>query len=288
LSLVTDALDSLLTVLDLEQIELDIFRGTSPDEKLQRVFGGQVAGQALVAAGRTVASDRHVHSLHAYFLRPGDPAIPIVYQVDRMRDGRSFTTRRVVAIQHGKPIFNLSASFQVAQPGVEHQLDMPTDVPRPETLPTFHERFAPYQDELGAWYTRPRPVDVRYVGHPPRAALGQGPQEPSSQVWLRADGQLPDDPLLHVCIATYASDMVLLDSVLLPHGLAWQSGNVVGASLDHAMWFHRPFRADDWLLYDQWSPSASGSRGLAAGRLWSSDGALAVSVVQEGLIRVVR
>jgi acyl-CoA thioesterase-2 len=285
---VTPALDSLLTILDLEQIELDIFRGTSPDESLQRVFGGQVAGQALVAAGRTVPSERHVHSLHAYFLRPGDPSIPIVYQVDRLRDGRSFTTRRVVAIQHGKPIFNLSASFQIPEPGVEHQLDMPTGVPEPETLPTFHERFAPYQDELGAWYTRPRPVDVRYVGHPPRTALGQGPQKPVSQVWLRADGQLPDDPLLHVCVATYASDMVLLDSVLLPHGLAWQAGNVAGASLDHAMWFHRSFRSDDWLLYDQWSASAAGSRGLAAGRLWRRDGALAVSVVQEGLIRVNR
>jgi acyl-CoA thioesterase-2 len=288
LFLVTDALDQLLQILDLEPIELDIFRGTSPDEKLQRVFGGQVAGQALVAAGRTVASDRHVHSLHAYFLRPGDPAIPIVYEVDRMRDGRSFTTRRVVAVQHGKPIFNLSASFQVDQPGVEHQLDMPTDVPAPETLPTFAERFAPYRHELGAWYTRPRPVDVRYVGDPPRAALEKGSQEPRSQVWLRADGRLPDDPLLQVCVATYASDMMLLDSVLLPHGLAWQSGNLVGASLDHAMWFHRAFRADDWLLYDQWSPSASGSRGLAAGRMWRRDGSLAVSVVQEGLIRAVR
>ena len=281
----TDALDSLLTILDLEPIELDIFRGTSPDEKLQRVFGGQVAGQALVAAGRTVPSDRHVHSLHAYFLRPGDPAIPIVYEVDRMRDGRSFATRRVVAVQHGKPIFNLSASFQLDQPGVEHQIDMPAGVPAPEELPTFHQRFAPYQHELGAWYTRPRPVDVRYVADPPRAALDKGPQKPRSQVWLRADGRLPDDPLLHVCIATYASDMMLLDSVLLPHGLAWQAGNLTGASLDHAMGFHRPVRADDWMLYDQWSPSASGSRGLAAGRMWRRDGSLAVSVVQEGLIR---
>ena len=255
----TAALDSLLTILDLEQIELDIFRGTSPDEKLQRVFGGQVAGQALVAAGRTVAPDRPVHSLHAYFLRPGDPSIPIVYEVDRMRDGRSFTTRRVVAIQHGKPIFNLSASFQLEQPGVEHQLDMPDRrALARRTLPTFAERFAPYQHELGAWYTRPRPVDMRYVGDPPRAAIDKGPQEPLSKVWIRADGELPDDPLLHVCIATYASDMMLLDSVLLPHGLAWQAGNLTGASLDHAMWFHRPFRADDWLLYDQWSPSASG------------------------------
>lgn len=281
----TPALDSLLTILDLEQIELDIFRGTSPDEKLQRVFGGQVAGQALVAAGRTVPSDRLVHSLHAYFLRPGDPSIPIVYEVDRMRDGRSFTTRRVVAIQHGKPIFNLSASFQLEQSGVEHQVEMPTGVPSPEDLPTFAQRFAPYQHELGAWYTRPRPVDMRYVGDPPRAAIDKGPQEPLSQVWIRADGELPPDPLIHVCVATYASDMMLLDSVLLPHGLAWQAGNLTGASLDHAMWFHRPFRADTWLLYDQWSPSASGSRGLAAGRMWTRDGSLAISVVQEGLIR---
>ncbi|HSP38530.1 MAG TPA: acyl-CoA thioesterase II [Frankiaceae bacterium] len=284
----TAALDSLLTILDLEQIENDIFRGTSPDEKLQRVFGGQVAGQALVAAGRTVAGDRPVHSLHAYFLRPGDPSIPIVFEVDRLRDGRSFTTRRVVAVQHGKPIFNLSASFQLQQPGVEHQVDMPQDVAAPEDLPTFAERFAPYQHELGAWYTRPRPVDMRYVGDPPRAAIDKGPQEPQSKVWIRADGTLPDDPLLHVCVATYASDMMLLDSVLLPHGLAWQAGNLTGASLDHAMWFHRPFRADDWLLYDQWSPSASGSRGLAAGRMWTRGGSLVVSVVQEGLIRRIQ
>jgi acyl-CoA thioesterase-2 len=282
---VTAALDQLLHVLDLEQIELDIFRGTSPDEKLQRVFGGQVAGQALVAAGRTVPADRPVHSLHAYFLRGGDPAIPIVYQEDRMRDGRSFTTRRVVAIQHGKPIFNLSASFQLDQPGVEHQTGMPTGVPRPEDLPTFSERFAPYQHELGAWYTRPRPVDMRYVGDPPRAAIDNGPQEPSSKVWIRADGELPDDPLLHVCVLAYASDMTLLDSVLAPHGIDWTGKAAFIASLDHAMWFHDEFRADEWLLYDQHSPWAGNARGLAHGSIFTHDGRLVCSVVQEGLVR---
>ncbi len=281
----TDPLTDLVDLLDLERIEENIYRGTSPPERVQRVFGGQVAGQALVAAGRTVPDDRPVHSLHAYFLRPGDPSVPIVYQVDRIRDGRSFTTRRVVAVQHGKAIFNLSASFQVQQEGVGHQDPMP-DVPDPETLPTFQERFAPYRDE-SAWYVRPRPIDVRYVGLPPRAAQDVGAMEPRSQVWMRADGTLPDDPLLHVCTLTYASDMVLLDSVLLSHGVAWNTGRVKGASLDHAMWFHRPFRADEWLLYDQRSPSTSGSRGLAEGRMYRRDGALVVSVMQEGLIHLL-
>ena len=282
----TDALDQLIDLLDLERIETDIFRGFSPPERVVRVFGGQVAGQALVAAGRTVEPERQVHSLHAYFLRPGDPTIPIVYEVDRIRDGRSFTTRRVVAVQHGKAIFHLSASFQVPQPGVEHQSPMP-NAPDPETLPTYQERYAPYRDE-SAWYERPRPIDVRYVGLPPRAAQDVAAMDTRSQVWMRAAGKLPDDPLLHVCALTYASDMVLLDSILLAHGVAWNTNSVKGASLDHAMWFHRPFRADEWLLYDQWSPSASGARGLAAGNMFRSDGALVVSVVQEGMIHVLQ
>jgi len=285
-------LDVLVDLLDLEAIEVDIFRGRSPDTSLQRVFGGQVAGQALVAAGRTVPADRRVHSLHAYFLRPGDPAVPIVYTVDRIRDGRSFTTRRVVAIQHGKAIFNLQASFQVGEYGVEHADPRPA-VPPADGLPTLAERMAPYAGENDSWWQRPRPIDLRYVGPPPRVALDEGGQhQPESRVWFRADGRLPDDPLLHVCVLTYASDMTLLDSVMLPHQLAWGAdrgaGRVVGASLDHAMWFHRPFRADEWLLYDQVSPSASGARGLAYGRIFRADGALVASVVQEGLLRVVR
>jgi acyl-CoA thioesterase II len=278
-------LERLVDLLDLERIEVDIFRGKQPTESLQRVFGGQVAGQALVAAGRTVPSDRPVHSLHAYFLRPGDPSLPIVYEVDRIRDGRSFTTRRVVAIQHGKPIFNMSASFHLVEPGVEHASRMP-DVPAPETLARLEDRMQPYADELGGWFTRPRPLDVRYVGEPPRVAKDSGVRQPRSQVWMRADGTLPDDPLLHVCAVTFASDMTLLDSTLLNHGLAWGTGDVLGASLDHAMWFHRPFRADQWWLYDQESPWTGAARGLARGAIYTREGELAVSVVQEGLLRV--
>ena len=277
-------LDRLIDLLDLESIEVDIFRGKTASESLQRVFGGQVAGQALVAAGRTVPDDRPVHSLHAYFLRPGDPSIPIVYEVDRIRDGRSFTTRRVVGIQHGKAIFNLQASFAIVERGVEHETQMP-DVPGPEGLQPLHERMAPYADELGGWYARRRPIDVRYVSDPPRIAKDTGSRNPSSQVWMRADGTLPDDPLLHVCLLTFASDMTLLDSTVLTHGLAWGTGDVIGASLDHAMWFHRPVRADQWWLYDQSSPWTGAGRGLARGSIYA-DGHLAVSVVQEGLIRV--
>ena len=286
----TDPLAVLLDTLDLETIEEDVFRGRTPASwSLPRVFGGQVAGQALVAAVRTVPRERAVHSLHAYFLRPGDPRRPILYSVDRIRDGRSFTTRRVVAVQRGEAIFNLQASFQVEEEGVAHADAMP-DVPPPEELPTLAERLAePGLDpSAAAWARRPRPVDLRYVGdHPLRSR--QGDARPArNAVWLRADGRLPDDPLLHVCVATYASDMTLLDSVLLAHGLAWGTGDVSGASLDHAMWFHRPFRADEWLLYDQASPWAGGGRGLATGRIFTRDGRLAVSVVQEGLVRTRR
>jgi acyl-CoA thioesterase-2 len=281
-------LDRLVDLLDLERIEQDIFRGKQPGESLLRVFGGQVAGQALVAAGRTVPEDRPVHSLHAYFLRPGDPSVPIVYEVDRIRDGRSFTTRRVVAIQHGKAIFNMSASFQVVEEGLEHATAMPS-VPDPEGLETIQQRMAAYSDELGGWFSRPRPIDIRYVTDPPRVLRDSGgAREPRSKVWMRADGKLPDDPLLHVCAVAFASDMTLLDSALLSHGLAMGADPVMLASLDHAMWFHRPFRADEWFLYDQDSPATSGGRGLARGQIYTQDGQLAVSVVQEGLMRLIR
>ncbi|HVF19434.1 MAG TPA: acyl-CoA thioesterase II [Mycobacteriales bacterium] len=277
----------LVDLLDLEQIEVNIFRGRTAETGLPRVFGGQVAGQALVAAGRTVPADRPVHSLHAYFLRPGDPTVPIVFEVDRIRDGRSFTTRRVVAIQHGEAIFHLSASFHVSEPGLEHQVEMPS-APDPESLPTFSERMEPWKDELGRRLELLRPIDIRYVDEPPRAVRADGTaREPRQQVWLRADGVLPDDPLVHVCAVTFASDFTLLDSVLLAHGKAWGRNQIRGASLDHAMWFHRPFRADEWLLYDQESATASGARGLARGHIFSADGRLLVSVVQEGLIRVL-
>ena len=284
-------LGNLLALLDLEQIEVNIFRGRSPDERVQRVFGGQVAGQALVAAGRTVPADRPVHSLHAYFIRPGDPAVPLVYMVDRVRDGRSFTTRRVSAIQHGKTIFTLSASFHHPEPGFEHAATMP-DVPPPDAVTPTAERLEKLFGPLDARYERMfrrNPVDIRIPG--PLTVEAQ--RDPSLRtarnlVWLRVDGDLPDDPLLHVCLMTYASDMTLLDSVLLAHGLSWADGQTMGASLDHAMWFHRPFRADRWLLYAQESPATSGARGLARGELFTQDGQLVVSVVQEGLIRTTR
>ena len=277
-------LDGLLDLLDLEQIEVDIFRGRSPDESRQRVFGGQVAGQALVAAGRTVPADRPVHSLHAYFIRPGDPAVPLVYTVDRIRDGRSFTTRRVTAIQHGRAIFAMSASFQHPEPGPEHADPMP-DVPPPEALERNSDRLARLFGEVPAPLDR-SPFDLRSVG-PLSVEAGLDPAVRTTRnlVWLRVDGDLPDDPLLHVCLMTYASDMTLLDTVLLRHGLTYLDGRTAVASLDHAMWFHREFRADRWLLYAQDSPVAHGARGLAHGEVFTASGQLVVSVVQEGLIR---
>ena len=284
---VNETLKELLDLLDLEQIEVNIFRGRSPAERQQRVFGGQVAGQALVAAGRTVQPDRSVHSLHAYFIRPGDPSVPIVYDVDRVRDGRSFTTRRVTAIQHGKPIFTLSASFQRPESGPAHHAPMP-DAPDPETLPLMRDRMAKvFGDEIADRFVRRRPFDVRHATALTwEAAKDPALKSPESRVWLRVDGDLPDDPLLHVCLMTYASDMTLLDTVLLNHGLAWGDNRTMGASLDHAMWFHKPFRADQWLLYAQDTPAAAGARGLARGEVFTQDGDLVVSVVQEGLIRV--
>ncbi len=277
-----DVVDDLIRLLDLEPIEQNIFRGQSPDEQRQRVFGGQVAGQALVAATRTVDVGT-VHSLHAYFLRPGDPTIPILYEVERIRDGRSFTTRRVVAIQHGQPIFHLSASYHTAEQGFEHQLDPPADLPDPESLPDFPTRNAEHAGRLGDWYSRPRPIDTRYVG-PDALGRSGAKLDPVQYVWMRADGELPDDPILHQCILTYASDMSLLDTVTRPHGVSFLDGEVMMASLDHAMWFHRPFRADRWCLYAQDTPAASGARGLARGSIYQ-DGVLVVSVVQEGLVR---
>ncbi|MCX5234380.1 acyl-CoA thioesterase II [Streptomyces prunicolor] len=288
------ALQGLLDLLDLEQIEENIFRGQSQSAVVPRVFGGQVAAQALVAAGRTVSVDRLAHSLHAYFLRPGDPGAPIVYTVERMNDGRSFTARRVVAVQHGQPIFALSASFQRHEDGLEHQAPMPS-APDPATLPTSQDRLRGYDhiapEVVEKFIEAREAIDLRYVEEPPYGKFGE-PREPHSQVWFRTNGKLEgpiDDPLLHVVLATYVSDMTLLDSVLLAHGRGgWAVGDVVGASLDHAMWFHRPFRADEWLLYDQESPSASGGRGLGQARIYTQDGQLAISVIQEGVVRVPR
>ncbi|HEV7759113.1 MAG TPA: acyl-CoA thioesterase II [Acidimicrobiales bacterium] len=279
------AVDDLIELLDLEPIEVNIFRGVSPKDDRQRVFGGQVAGQALVAAARTVGDDRLVHSMHAYFLRPGDPSIPILYEVDRIRDGRSFTTRRVVAIQHGQAIFNLSTSFQVPEEGLEHDFEMP-EVPPPDGLPDRRARMARFADKLGDLLDRPQSIDTRVVDWDFDDRAEALP--PFQRVWLRADGKLPDDPLLHTIVLTAASDMTLLDTALLPHGGSWFEPTLFMASLDHAMWFHRPFRADQWLLYSQDTPNATSGRGLARGLVFTQEGTLVASVVQEGLIRVGR
>jgi len=276
-----------LDLLDLEGIEVNIFRGTSPKDRWQRVFGGQVLGQALVAATRTVEG-RVCHSLHAYFIRPGDPKVPILYQVDRSRDGRSFTTRRVVAIQHGEQIFNMAVSFQVPEEGLEHQFEMPK-VPMPEDLEPEEQRRKRLAHQLPEHirehFTRPNPIDVRPVEddddllNPKKAA-------PYQHVWLKAKGKLPDDIATQQCVLAYASDMTLLDTGLIPHGISWFSGRLQSASLDHAMWFHHPFRADDWLLYVQDSPISSGARAFNRGMLFTREGKLVASVAQEGLIRL--
>jgi acyl-CoA thioesterase-2 len=277
-----EALDGLVGLLDLETLEVNLFRGVSPPHSLPRVFGGQVAAQALVAAGRTVPEDRGVHSLHAYFIRPGDPAVPIVYETERVRDGRTVTTRRVLALQHGVPIFSLSASFQLPQTGLEHTLPAPEGVPAPDTLPGLDALAA----SGGAqWLTQgPRPLDMRFVSAPPWSDDFAGATDEPTRVWIRADGSLPDDRLLHVCMLTYVSDLTLLGSVLVRHDQ--DEGPVQMASLDHAMWFHRPFRADEWLLYTCSSPTAGGGRGLATGRFTQADGTLVATTVQEGLLRV--
>jgi acyl-CoA thioesterase-2 len=210
--------------------------------------------------------------------------VPILYEVDRIRDGRSFSTRRVVAIQHGRAIFNLQASFHDDEPGPDHQLPMPEGMGDPLDLPDFHTRMAPYAEQIGDWYDRPRPIDLRYVDGDPFSRKGQ--RTTRQHVWLRADGILPDDPVLHACVVTYASDMTLLDTTILPFGLGWDSPGMQMASVDHAMWFHRPFRADEWLLYAQEAVSTSSARGMAQGSIFTRDGVLAVSVVQEGLARI--
>lgn len=280
------ALEALLEILDIEQLDENLFRGFSPPEDRVRVFGGQVAAQALIAAGRTVDEPRPVHSLHSYFLRPGDPKYPILFEVDRLRDGRSFTTRRVKALQHGKAIFNLAASFHIVEPGPIHAEAMP-DVPQPDTLPSFTARAEPFLDAMSEsmrnWILRDRPIEMRPVEDP--RFVNPSPRNPIQDVWIRANGDLPDDPLLHACVVAYASDLTLLDTTLLPHGVEAFAGRFQIASLDHAMWFHHPCRADAWLLYHQVSPMASGARAFARGEIFDASGALMVSVVQEGLIR---
>jgi len=275
-------------ILDLEPIEKHVFRGRSRPSSATRVFGGEVAGQALVAAGRTVPVDRQVHSLHAYFLRPGDPGSPILYQVDAIRDGRSFTTRRVVAVQHGEPIFHLSASFQLPAEGFAHQLPQLSAAP-PETLPSAEESLRTVDERSRAWFARITeafPIELRFPEEMPRFATVRGERrEPRQRVWLRSSHPLDDDPLLHVCAATYASDLFLLATALPPHGVVVDDPGVQITSLDHAVWFHAPFRADDWLFYDQEGIWAGGSRALCRGSFFDRHGTLVASVVQEGLVR---
>lgn len=278
----------LLDILALEQIEENIFRGRSPQVGWQRVFGGLVIAQALVAAARTV-EDRAPHSLHGYFLLPGDPSTPIIYKIDRLRDGRSFSTRRCVAIQHGAPIFTLAASFQVEEPGLEHAVPMPA-VPRPEDLPNEAELMERYAAQLPEpvrrYFERERPLELRPVDLSRYARRpGDAPADPVQHVWIRASARLPDDPATHRAVLAYLSDMTLLDTALVAHNRSLFEPGLQVASLDHALWFHRPFRADDWLLYAQDSPSSAGARGLTRGNLFAKDGRLVASVAQEGLIR---
>jgi acyl-CoA thioesterase-2 len=282
------AVQSLLDILNLEPLEENLFRGLSPQVGWQRVFGGQVIGQALVAATRTV-EDRPVHSLHAYFLLPGDPKVPIIYEVERIRDGKSFTTRTVKAIQHGEAIFSMSVSYHREEPGFSHQAEMPK-VPPPEDLPgeqELRERVLPLMpDPVRRYYERERPIELRPVEF--ARYTSREHRDPRFHVWIRATARLPDDPAIHQCVLAYASDMTLLDSTLIPHGRTVFEKSIQAASLDHALWFHRPFRADEWLLYAQDAPNAEGALGLARGLIFSRDGKLVASVVQEGLIRARR
>jgi acyl-CoA thioesterase-2 len=289
----TDAVAELIAILDLERLEVDLFRGQNPKTGWRRVFGGQVVAQALVAATRTVPDDRPAHSLHAYFLLPGDPRTPIVYEVERIRDGRSFTTRRVKAIQHGRAIFATTVSYQVAEEGLVHQPAMPA-VAGPEGLLDGKALAAAsgtgMPEAIAAYFGRERPIDLRPVDLNRYIPAGTGgrPPEPVFNVWLRAASALPDDQALHRAVLAYASDMTLLDVSLIPHGRSVFDPTIQAASLDHALWFHRPVKIDDWLLYAQDSPAAGGARGFAHGQIFDRAGNLVASVAQEGLIRRIK
>jgi acyl-CoA thioesterase-2 len=279
------AVTDLLAILDLEQLEVNLFRGANPPTHMKRVFGGQVIGQALTAANRTVEGVLP-HSLHAYFLLGGDPAAPIVYEVDRIRDGKSFSTRRVVALQHGRAIFSMSVSFHNDEPGLDYQVSMP-DVPHPDALPSeaeIRQKILPQLPEaVRRYYERARPIELRPVDF---GRYANKPQPDNRfNIWMRTTAALPDDPSIHRCALAYASDMTILDTALLPHRRSIFDRDIMGASLDHALWFHRPFRADQWLLYSQDSPNSHGSRGFGRGLIYAADGTLVASVAQEGLMR---
>ncbi len=280
------AVATLLEILDLEPLEQDLFRGRSPQVGWQRVFGGQVIGQALVAATRTVV-DRPAHSLHGYFVRPGDPAVPIVYRVDRIRDGGSFTTRRVEAIQHGRVIFTMAASFHTPESeALAHSFAMPA-APAPEALPSeqeLKERWLAHAPAaVRAYWERDRPLELRPTDF--LHYLSREPLPPRQQVWIRTTAPLPTDPAVHAAVLAYASDMTLFDTALFPHGRSVFDRDMLLASLDHAMWFHTAAPIDDWLLYDQDSPWSGGARGLSRGSIWTRDGRLVASTTQEGLMR---
>jgi len=281
------AVEELLSTLDLEQLERNLFRGRSPQNGWQRVFGGQVVGQALVAADRTVEEqDRLAHSLHAYFLRPGDPKVPIIYDVDRIRDGGSFSTRRVIAIQHGQAIFSMGVSFHKPEPGFDHQIAMP-DVAPPEDLPSEEELLAHMLSnmpkEVRHYWERERPIELRPVDL--SRFFCREKLEPKQYLWIKTNGRLPGNFRLHQCALAYASDFSLLDTALIAHDRVLFDPRLMLASLDHALWFHRPFRADEWLLYAQDSPSAQAGRGFCRGSIFARDGRLVASTAQEGLIR---
>jgi acyl-CoA thioesterase II len=286
---VAAAIENLLGILDLEPLEHNLFRGRSPEDGWQRVFGGQVLGQALMAAHTTIDDGREVHSLHAYFLRRGDFNKPIVYSVDRSRDGGSFSARRVVAIQDGEQIFICSASFQKPEKGLEYQVSAPK-VPPPEDLKPFAQptgaELEKLPEKLRRWLEIKRPFEFRPVQ--PYNPLTPVACEPVRQIWMRAVDKLPDDPALHRCLLAYVSDYWLLDTSTMPHGSSFLRGNLIMASIDHAIWFHRPARVDEWLLYSLDSPSSSGARGFARGSFYTRDGVLAASTAQEGLIRLVQ
>lgn len=286
--MVASVVAELVALLTLERLEENLFRGQSRDIGTRYVFGGQVLGQALSAAQQTVESGRHVHSIHAYFLRAGDIEAPIVYDVDRSRDGHSFSVRRVTAIQHGQPIFVFASSFQKLEPGVEHQFHMP-EVPQPEdvepTAAPAPEALAKLPAKMQRWLSRMGPFEMRPIY--PRDEVKPPKRPPYQQVWLRLGDRVADEPELHQALLAYASDFYLLGTTTFPHGISYYQANVQMASLDHAMWFHRPFRADDWLLYSLDSPTAMNARGLARGQFFARDGSLVASVAQEGLIRAL-
>jgi len=285
---VPTSVPELVDILDLERIDLDLYRGAQPPQStLQRVFGGQVAAQALMAACRSVDDDRRPHSLHSYFLRGGDTAVPIVYDVERIRDGTSFSTRRVSARQHGRAIYYLTASFQRPEQGFEHQDTMP-DVPQAESCPDLAEILGTVSSRAAdSWRQEWSALEVRYVGDTrPAGGLDPHGRPARARLWFRAATELPSAPDLHTCVLTYASDLTLLGSSLIPHGVLVGQPGLQAASLDHAVWFHRPVRADSWLLYDQVSPTATGGRGFAQARIFAADGTLVASVAQEGLIRM--